>query len=184
MKRYKLNFIANSKWKSVEEFCNWYMDNGMPIRPPNNTEVFLSDDATATCLFRSGQYQVESYLIYPEPLVQIHEHPGVEVIKVRMFENGDGGFALASDVLRKGEGHGAGFRLDGEEKGFILLAVQKWDDELIPTTVAARWKGKTVGPIHESLIKRLYPEALVLPGYADVTKTMSYLKELKHVANS
>lgn len=183
MKRYNLNFITNPKWKSVGEFCNWYIENGMPMRPPKFTEVFLSDDAAAICLFRCGQYQVESYLVYPEPLVQIHEHPGVEVIKVRIFSNDSDGFALASDILHAGEGHGAGFRLEGEGNGFLLLAVQKWDDTLTPTTVAARWKGKTVGPKQEALIKRLYPDSLVVPGYADVTKTMDYLKELKNVAN-
>ena len=184
MKIYNLQNIEQKHWDDVGSFCNWYINNGMPMRPPEHAEVFLTDDAAATCVFRYGQYQVESYLIHPGPLVQLHEHPGVEVIKVRIFSGGNTATAIASDILRKGEAHGAGFRIEGEGRGFLLLAVQKWDEGLMPTTVAARWKGKTVGPKQEALIKRLYPEALVLPGYADVTKTMDYLKELKNVANS
>ena len=46
---------------------------------------------------------------------------------------------------------------------------QKWKDGLTPTTVAARWKGPTVGPMQEDLIRRLTPGATVTDGYADTT---------------
>jgi hypothetical protein len=185
MKRFNINNQPLKKdWLNVSDFCNWYVKNGMPVFMPSVNEVFITDDATSVCMFRCGQFQVEHYLIHPKPLVQMHEHPGVEVIKLRLFRNESSATAIASDVLHDGEGHGAGFRLEGDEKGFLLIAVQKWDNTLAPTTVAARWKGKTVGPKQEALIKRLYPDSLVVSGYADVTKTMEYLKELKNVANS
>jgi hypothetical protein len=166
-------------WESVESFCNWYIENNMPLRFPNIPEVFLSDDATAVCLFRHGQFQVELYDIHPNPLVQLHEHPGVEVIKVRFQDDN----ALVFSPLRNGQSHGAGFRLEGEKVGFPLMAVQHWVNGEKPTTVAAQWKGKTVGPLHEDLIRRFHPNALVIDGYADITRTMDYLKEVKNVAN-
>lgn len=184
MKTYKipkLNIPAT--WEDVSTFCDWYIENGLPSIFPKDAEVFLSDDATSICLFRHGQFQVELYLIHPNPLVQFHEHPGVDVIKIRLIEDSDNTYlAQASDVLRKGQSHGAGVRAN-EENGFPLIAVQHWKDKE-PTTVAAAWKGKTVGPVQEELIRRFHPNALVIDGYADVTKTMDYLKELKNVENS
>jgi hypothetical protein len=174
---------SKQDWANVADFCNWYVESGMPILMPQLSEVFVTDDATSVCMFRFGQFQVEHYLIHPKPLVQMHEHPGVEVIKLGLHFSEDNALVACSDVLRAGEAHGTGFRIEGDERGFLLVAVQKWDEGLTPTTVAARWKGKTVGPKQEALIKRLYPESLVVPGYADVTKTMDYLKELKNVAN-
>jgi hypothetical protein len=38
--------------------------------------------------------------------------------------------------------------------------------------------------MQENLIRRFHPDALVIDGYADITKTMGYLKELKNVENS
>jgi hypothetical protein len=32
------------------------------------------------------------------------------------------------------------------------------------------WKGPTVGPLQEALIKRFNPDAYVVDGYADITR--------------
>jgi hypothetical protein len=178
MKNYTLPKIEiPDTWINAQAFCDWYMDNGMPFRPPNN-EVFLSDDATATCLFRHNQFQVELYLIHPTPLIQLHEHPNVEVIKLRLFKDD----AIATDTLMMGQSHGDGMRSEANDKGFQLLAFQHWKKDK-PTTIASAWKGKTVGPKHEALIKRFHPNALVLDGYADITKPSNYLEVLKNGTN-
>jgi hypothetical protein len=78
----------------------------------------------------------------------------------------------ASETLVTGETHGVGINFKDREVvggGFGLLAFQKWKDGLTPTTVAARWKGPTVGPMQEALIRRLTPDAVVIDGYADTT---------------
>jgi hypothetical protein len=33
------------------------------------------------------------------------------------------------------------------------------------------WKGTTVGPMHEALIRRFNPTAYVVDGYADITRS-------------
>ena len=157
-------------WDNVTAFGEWWVENSMPIRFPEKAEVFLTDDATAISLFRHGQFQIELYLIHPNPQLQDHEHPGVEVIKVRMgLENNLIGFTRP---LVDGQQHGAGVRLEAETVGFPLIAIQHWKTrELI--TIAAMWKGKTVGPIQEELIRRFHPDAYVVDGYADITRKMS-----------
>ena len=155
-------------WANVQEFANWWMDVGMPMLPPPMPEVFLSDDATAVSIFRHGRFQVELYLIHPQPVVPDHEHPGVEVIKMSLSHAKN---PIMSNVLHEGESHGSGSRVEAETKGFPLVAFQHWLTRE-PTTIASMWKGKTVGPLQEALIKRFNPSAYVVDGYADITRTI------------
>jgi len=161
------DLIIPDTWKDITEFCNWWIDNNMPVMFPTSPEVFMSDDATAICLFRKGRFQVELYLIHPNPIVPAHEHPGVEVIKIR---NGKlGAKFIASSILHDGEAHGSGMRLEAETKGFPLIAVQHWKTRE-PTTIASMWKGPTVGPKQEALIRRFNPDAYIKDGYADINR--------------
>jgi hypothetical protein len=162
------NLIIPETWKNVEEFADWWFRNGMPIKFQESAEVFLSDDATSIALFRKGRFQVELYLIHPYPVVPVHEHPDVEVIKARL---GGKKYPYLSNTLHNNEAHGAGLRLEAEDKGYPLLAIQHWLTRE-PTTVASMWKGNTVGPKQESLIRRFNPNAYIVEGYADITKSI------------
>lgn len=161
------NLVIPETWASVEEFADWWLRSGMPIKFQENSEVFLSDDATAIALFRKGRFQVELYLIHPHPKVPVHEHPDVEVIKIRL----DGKkYPYLSNTLRNGESHGAGLVLEAEDKGYPLLAIQHWLTRE-PSTIASMWKGNTVGPMQDALIRRFNPNAFIKDGYADITRT-------------
>lgn len=167
-------------WGTVKDFAKWWFFNNMPMAPPIGCEIYCSDDATSMCMFRHGRYQVELYMIFPYPNLPIHEHPGVEVIKYRMPEYRKGLETKelpTSHILKSGEAHGAGINFketrSAQGKGFPLFAFQRWDEGLEMTTVAARWKGETVGPRQEDLIRRFNPDAYVVDGYADVTRKMT-----------
>jgi hypothetical protein len=157
-------------WDGVQSFAHWWCDAGMPFYTPAGSEVFLSDDATSICVFRQGRFQVELYLIHPNPNLQNHEHPDVEVIKMRVDAPQWG---RMSAVLHNGENHGSGAAAHAGSRGFPLIAFQHWK-ERDPCTVAAAWRGPTVGPKQEALIRRFYPNAFIEPGYADVTKPVNY----------
>jgi hypothetical protein len=159
------NLTIPDTWENVEDFANWWISSGMPMLIPEDAEVFLSDDATAVSLFRKGRFQVELYLIHPHPKVPVHGHPDVEVIKVRMTGRKR---PYLSAALRQGGQHGAGLRLESEEKGYPLLAIQHWLTRE-PTTIASMWEGNTVGPLQENLIKRFNPNAYLSDGYADTS---------------
>ncbi len=160
------NLVIPDTWANVEEFADWWFRNGMPIKFQEGAEVFLSDDATSIALFRKGRFQVELYLIHPHPTVPNHEHPDVEVIKARL----DGKrYPYLSNTLHNGEAHGAGLKLEAEDKGYPLIAIQHWLTR-DPTTIASMWKGNTVGPKQESLIRRFNPNAYISNGYADITR--------------
>lgn len=178
------NIDVPDDWDNVKDFAAWYMSVGMPFAPPLDFEVYRSDDATSIAMFRHKRYQVELYLIFPRPNLPVHEHPGVEVIKFRpdtwppqpINEARPIEAKMMSPTLKKNQYHGAGLNFkefpNGEQmlgKGFPLLAFQKWDEGIEMTTVAARWRGKTVGPRQEALIRRFNPDAYIVDGFADVT---------------
>lgn len=163
------NIEIPETWNNVEEFGRWWVDAGLPLLYPEKPEVFRTDDATAISIFRKGRFQVELYLIHPQPKLPEHEHPGVEVIKMRMGHRGNLSF---SPTLTDGHSHGAGIRLEAEVLGFPLIAIQHWKTR-DPITVAAMWKGQTVGPLQEQLIRRFHPDAYIVDGYADITRKMS-----------
>jgi hypothetical protein len=157
---------------TVEEFSVWYITSGMPLKIPHNSEVFVSDDATASCLFRHGRYQFEIYMIHAKPVIPLHEHPGVENVELSVPMLGPDKFELANAekvVQRNNMSHGNEFRHRATHNGFVLYSAQKWEEGLEMSTIGARWKGHTAGPKHEALIKRFNPDCLVYPGYADVT---------------
>jgi hypothetical protein len=153
-------------WNDVKEFATWWIKANMPMAFSKDSEIFITDDATTTCLFKKGRWQVELYLIHPCPIAPIHEHPGVEVVQMRLDSKKH--FVL-TEILHRGEAHGAGKRNENEILGFPLIAFEHWQDRE-PCTIAAMWKGKTVGPKQEALIRRFHPDAYVVDGYADITR--------------
>lgn len=164
--------IIPDTWGDTESFAEWYVKNNTPFMPPPGVEIFRTDDATSFCMFRKGQFQVELYLIHPQPNVPIHEHPGVEVVEVAITDT----VVNIIPVLKNGQSHGSGVREKANVAGYPLISIQRWHPKLTPTTVASRWKGATVGPMQEDLIKRFYPDAYVTNGYADVTRTKNELE--------
>jgi hypothetical protein len=158
-------------FRGVAEFARWYLVSGMPLMPPEAPEVFVSDDATASCLFRHGRYQFEIYLIHAQPVIPQHEHPGVENVEFPVSALAQRGLgALEMFVQRDGMAHGQSIKERAEHHGFVLYSAQKWADEIPMSTIGARWKGHTAGPKHEALIRRFNPDCVVYPGYADVTR--------------
>lgn len=182
-KRRDIGLNIPDNWNTVYEFAKWWTDSNMPLLIPQDYEVYVSDDATSIPIFRKGRFQVELYLIYPGPNLPIHEHPGVEVIKMRL-NTYDKNCKISNQetsgpTLMKGQSHGAGVNFKNtyqnnevETQGFPLLAFQKWEEDIPMSTVASRWKGKSVGPKQEVLVRRFKPDAYIKDGYIDVTISM------------
>jgi hypothetical protein len=45
-------------WNTIEEFAQWYKDNGFPIRPPFEDPVYVTDISYSYVLFREGRSNV------------------------------------------------------------------------------------------------------------------------------
>ena len=177
MQHVQHNDVPN--FSNVVDFADWYVSSGMPTLFPEQREVFVTDDATASCLFRHGRFQFEIYLIHPNPVIPQHEHPGVANIEIPQSGwNNLSREQLEASVQKQGAPHGVGFKQRAAHSGFVLMSAQMWDEGLEISTIGARWKGHTAGPKHEALIRRFNPGCLVYPGYADVTKMAQSLEIL------
>jgi hypothetical protein len=176
---YYKDLVIPDDWLDLEDFASWWIKNKMPMLVPWNAEVIISDDATAICVFRKGQYQVEFYVEHPFYSISSHCHPGMEVITLYLaggencptgpntFFNTANRWGRVKSRLNSGEYHG------GEDttitSGFVLIAIQKWDEGIKVASAAVNWKGDTAGPKQDSLIKRHRPDAFTRTGYADVS---------------
>lgn len=179
-KDYFSHVVIPETWATVEEFADWYLESKMPMMIPWNASVICTDDATAMCLFRKGEYQVELYLVHPQQFVPRHEHPNVEV--VTMFLSGGETsrntpacaygvgeqWGMMAPKLEEGEAHG-GLTSTIDKGGFALLAFQRWPDGVKPSSAAVQWRGETAGPKQERLIREAYPTSYIQPGWADIS---------------
>ena len=150
---------------SLQDFASWYDSKGNPILNIGCSLAYKTDDAIAVPIFRWKNFQVELYLIEDMRKVVEHAHPYVHVIQKVYFSSTQSWSDFTPKLVYPNT-HG-NFITDGSE--YMVLTYEMWHPELNITTLAATWKGKTVGPVQEQLIKSIYPLALVENGYADIT---------------
>ena len=156
-------------WSTVEEFRDWYMSNGMPLRPPFKNPVFHTDNAMSLCMFRQGQFQVELYLTEPYSTSPKHTHPGVDSAFVYLAgniqfnlegrENPDvqqwqkpspeGYHMLLGKTVSSPDGIPHWLKIGPE--GGAFLSFEHWKDR-DPVSVTVNWEGETVGSEHDKTI--------------------------------
>jgi hypothetical protein len=158
-------------WNTLEEFVEWYMDSKMPLMIPIDSEVYFTDDASSLIMFRQDCYQVELYLNYPKSVVPMHSHPGMDLIAMQIGKMSNLKCGLPYKLLKDGEEHNGIFP---SEKGTVFLTFQKWDLNVKMTSASVNWNGKTVGPKHQKLIKRHFPNVKIINGISMLTKEMLY----------
>lgn len=172
------NIEIPDTWDSIESFTNWYLEQRMPLMIPWDAEVIRTDDATAICVFRKPPYQVELYLIHPGLSVAKHAHPGMDVITMtlgggkidtRSVTNTSTSWGDISENLKNGEFHGGQTVLQ-KSLGFSLMSFEKWPEGVPMTSAAIHWKGNTAGDIHDRLIEKHHPNAIIKEGYADILR--------------
>jgi hypothetical protein len=149
--------FEGEEWANVSEFATWWLKE-RTLLVPFNAEVICSDDATAICLFRKGQYQVEIYLSHPGEVIKDHCHPGVQALVVKLGGGGEGEMAenggstirfQRAPVLEAGEYHGN--ETVSPSRGYLVF--QHWESWLgTPTSAAIQWQGPPAGPKHEKII--------------------------------
>jgi hypothetical protein len=62
-------------------------------------------------------------------------------------------------------------KMEAETDGYPLVAFQHWLHS-DPNTIASQWKGPTAGRKHEALIRKFHPNAYIVEGYADITRSV------------
>jgi len=148
-------------WETLDEFIEWYMDSRMPWMIPEDSEVYVTDNASSIILFRHDRYQVELYINYPKSHVPLHGHPGLDVATMQIGRMNPIQWGNAGKVLKSGKKHTANL---ASEKGTVFLTFEKWLPGIPMTGASVNWVGPTVGSIHEKLIKRHFPNVEIVDG--------------------
>jgi hypothetical protein len=156
-------------WATLDEFIEWFMDSRMPWMIPEDSEVYRTDNASSIILFRHDRYQVELYVNDPLSKVSLHGHPGLDLSIMQMGRMNPILWGNAGKVLKSGRKHDGNF---GSEKGTVYLTFEKWVPGIPMTSASVQWSGTTVGPIHDELIKRHFPNAEIIDGVSNLTIEM------------
>jgi hypothetical protein len=158
-------------WNTIEEFADWYRDNGYPIRPPFEDPVYVTDISYSYVLYREGQYQAELYLVRPNVTSPEHSHPGVENIIMlwggNLHTTINGTAADYSKFYEKPNDRGTNVlfglyqpKLTEEHthsisvgaKGGAFLSIEKWPEGVTPNSVTINWCGEPVDENHGKII--------------------------------
>lgn len=148
-------------WETLDEFIEWFMDSRMPWMIPEDSEVYVTDNACSLILFRHDCYQVELYVNYPKSKAPLHGHPGMDLITMQIGRMNPVRWAYPNKILKSGKKHNGNF---ASEKGTVILTFEKWIPGIPMTSASVNWNGLTVGPLHEELIKRHFPNVEIVNG--------------------
>jgi hypothetical protein len=160
-------------WNTVEEFVEWYKEEGFPFRPPQNNSIYRTNNASAVVLWREGRFQAELYIADANNTTPDHSHPGVE--SVIMYLSGDGNTTINSKEvtdpkpfwdLTNEDGTSVLFkqslRVDPKDthglitgdRGFAFLSLEMWPEDIETTSVTVHWEGETTGDVHDKQMEK------------------------------
>jgi hypothetical protein len=159
-------------WNSVEEFAKWYEEKEFPMRPPQDNGIFRTNNASAVVLYREGQFQAELYIGDPNSITPEHSHPGIK--SIIMFLSGEGNTTVNGNFVADPRPYFNKINEDGTSvlfkqkvivdpndthglttynRGFAFLSIEKWPDNVQPTSVTVHWHGDTTGDIHDKIVQ-------------------------------
>ena len=156
-------------WDKVEDFKNWWLKNGRPLRPPFENPVFHTDNAMSLCLYREGQFQVELYISEPNSVSPPHTHPGVDSSFIYLGGNiqfnlegrdnpdvsqwqkpqENGTHMLFGKTVSSPDGIPHWLNI-GKEGG-AFLSFEHWKNKT-PVSVTVNWEGEPVGEEHKKIL--------------------------------
>lgn len=162
-------------WKDIDEFTQWYLDEGFPMRPPSEDPIYVTDHSLSAITFRQDRFQVETYFLAPNWETPNHSHPGIEYRIIYLngtvtgTKNGEG---LMEDVpdyafadMKNEDGTNVGFgsvwpfdaydshTVKTGPRGGLIAITQWWPEHLTMSSQSVHYVGDPIGPEHETHIK-------------------------------
>ena len=166
------HLIVPDTWNTLEEFAQWFKDNGYPMRVPANMQIYVTDSTYSCIVFRQDVYQAELYMIAPCKKSSPHSHD-FENLPIHMgghvtvwtrspWQWGDLCHPLSNITdnsphpeseklgmnLKIGESH----NIDTHEQWCLMYVIQKWNDEEDMTSAVIHYIGQSMGPIHSEIL--------------------------------
>jgi len=136
-----------NEFDDLEAFMVWWLGKRV-INTPTENETNFNGVLSGLVLYRSGQYQVQLFIVQPNSLIESHIHPNVDSFEV--FVGGDVEF-ICDDVVHKQTILGGVVRVRETSwhggvfgpKGGSFLSIQKWLNNVPPSSVGNDWADKS-----------------------------------------
>lgn len=127
-------------------FLHWWLRT-RTMKPPQEKPLTYSDGFSGSVLYRDKCYQVQLFMVKPNRTIDPHVHPNVDSYEV--YVSGDIAFMADNNWYDQKE-YGGHIRIKPNcwhggkfgERGGCFLSVQKWLNNVEPTTVEEDWKDK------------------------------------------
>ena len=133
----------------VMEFCELtsflhFWLSFKPIRPPMENVLDFSGNLSGLVLYRSGQYQVQLFLLQPDAIIKPHIHPNVDSYEVAVC--GDVAFEV-NGFRHEDRALWDAIRVHPKDEhtayigpaGGAFISVQKWLNDVPPSSVGWDW---------------------------------------------
>lgn len=140
-------------YDETQAFLNWWLQN-RPMAPPIEGFHTCNGQIQGSVIYRSGQYQVQMFVVQPNSVIAPHIHPNVDSYEV--YVSGDVEFMLNGEVYSQANNASGILRVAPDSwhggtfgpKGGVFLSAQRWLNGVPPTSVGEDWKdelGRTQG---------------------------------------
>jgi hypothetical protein len=159
-------------WANIDEFTEWYVKEGFPMRPPTTDPIYVTDHSYSAIVYREGRYQVELYMLGPNWETPVHSHPGIEYNIIFLngtvygFHNGEKlPDAVDYTDIANADGTNIAFgkhhSFSGESthiagtghKGGLIAITQKWPEGVKMSSQSVHYVGDPIGPEHSKHIR-------------------------------
>lgn len=152
---------------ALEAFAQQFLGRSPVIaHVPLDGAVSYIEGVTSVLLFRSGQFQVQMFIVPPNYVIPAHTHPNVDSFEV--YVGGDidfshGGQQVLPETVRRAVdplgcslARGKTIRVRPEDRhggvfgpsGGVFLSIQHWLNGVRPHCVARDYTGPVMGPDH------------------------------------
>ena len=147
-------------------FLQWYLDAGLRLFVPQDNFIHFVEGVTGVTIYRSEPYQVQLFTATPNTVIPSHTHPNVDSYEVSLSGMEfylDDKVVLPrwyANIKAKGsnipDSHYKVVRVLPEsphsaiagKNGGAFMSVQKWLNNVKPTSVGNDWDGNTMGVRH------------------------------------
>lgn len=130
----------------LRAFKDWWLYTRL-LNTPTTSETNFNGTLSGVVLYRHNEYQVQLFIVQPNCVIDPHIHPNVDSFEV--FVGGDIEFMCDDEWFKQTElcdsirvrpssWHGGRFG----PKGGVFLSVQKWLNNVPPTSVGDDWHDK------------------------------------------
>lgn len=142
----------------MRAFAAWWLRH-KPFNIPHDALRFLGDEKSGitygVTVYRSGQFQVQMWIVGPGAGTPAHSHPNIDSVEYGLvgdavFESDRRCLLGGMLMVAPGETHTA----HAGKSGGAFFSIQKWLNGVQPSSVELDWVGAPIDPSHQSELIR------------------------------